>query len=350
MDHRCFKVATSLRDAGFEPLILCDQPRQTLGPAWQGFAIRKLTSVSHLDRFGLAFALFHIRLAGILLTTSSALWISLDCPPLLTMAVIGKLRRKTVVYDSHELFTQTPLVLSRPSRRRFWNFWHNTGLSLVRHVISVSPTCVAWFHSHFPGHQLFLLPNAPPLRREAPLAKAPVSIPRLVFQGGLRVASGLPETFIAMRSLPQWTLDIYGNGPERASLTLAAKQAGLTDRTVFHGQIPFEALREPMAQAHIGIHLMQPICESFALTLANKLFDYVHAGLPVLLSDNPAHRAFLDKHKVGIAVDSFSPEAIAAGLKTLAEGWQGFHEACLIAREEWHWQAFAQGLPAFFKT
>ncbi len=356
MDHRCYKLASSLRRMGFEPIILCDKPRHALGEAWSGFDIRILSPVSHLDSFAKAFAIFHLRLFVTLLFTRSKTWISLDCPPLFTLAAMGKLRGAEVVYDSHELFPETPMVLSRPARKRFWTLWHDAGVRLVRRIIAVSPACADWFARKYPGHALFLLPNAPPLKAQAPVAQAPSGSQgiRLIFQGGLRVASGLPETFAAMAlpypGMQELSLDIYGDGPERPSLEAAAQRCGVQDRVRFHGQVPFEALREPMGRAHIGIHLMQPVCGSFALTLANKLFDYAHAGLPVLLSDNPSHQALLRDSKVGVAVDSFSPEAIAKGLQALVEGWDGFHGECLRAREIWHWETFADDLPSFLEN
>jgi glycosyltransferase involved in cell wall biosynthesis len=350
IDHRCFKLATSLREAGMQPIIYCDQPRKPLGAAWAGFDIRILSRISHLESFARAFTIFHFRLFFTLLFTRAKIWIALDCPPLLTLALVGRLRGATVIYDSHELFTQTPMVLSRPSRRRFWTFWHDTSLKMIRRIIAVSPTSVQWFDRHYPGHQIFLLPNAPPLRTDFLLATSPQGTPHIVFQGGLRVASGLSETFTALFKLPvnsNFSLDIYGDGPERQRLEEASRRAEVDSRVVFHGQVPFEMLRDVMPKYNLGIHLMQPICESFALTLANKLFDYAHAGLPMLLSDNPAHQAFLKQFPVGIAVDSFSPQAIAEGLAQLAANWQYHHEACLKAREVWHWQAFAKDLPAF---
>lgn len=354
IDHRCFKLATSLRDAGMRPTIYCDRPRKPLGSAWSGFDIRILSQASHLESFARAFAFFHFRLFFTLLFTRAKIWIALDCPPLLTLALVGRLRGATVIYDSHELFTQTPMVLSRPSRRRFWTFWHDASLKLVRRIIAVSPTSVQWFDRNYPGHQIFLLPNAPQSRTDGSMAMPPVAQTsiRLIYQGSLRTGSGLAETVSAL-ALPHppvlaaTTLDIYGDGAERQNLEAVASNFGLLSRIRFHGQVPFESLQAPMVAAHIGLNLVQPICENFALTLANKLFDYAHAGLPMLLSDNPAHQAFLKQFPVGIAVDSFSPQAIAEGLAQLAANWQYHHEACLKAREVWHWQAFAKDLPAF---
>jgi len=349
MDYRCYKEAVSLSQAGFEPIILCDKPLHALGSVWKGMRIRELTPISHLRHFALAFLWFHIRLIGVLLFTRSKYWISLDCAPLLTLGLMGKLRGATVVYDSHELFTQTPMVLSRPGRRRFWTFWHDFGLRFVPRVTVVSPSFIEWFQSRFPKHRYLLLPNAPPLQNPPPIIPGPRpgETVRLIYQGGLRHGSGLLETVQALKSWRPGALQVYGKGPERAALDTLIAEGQLASRVIFHGQVPFEALKEPMIQSHIGLNLVQPICGNFALTLANKLFDYIHVGLPVLLSDNPAHRAFLKENPVGLAVDSFSPQAIAEGLQALTDHWESYHAACLKAREHWHWQGFARELPAF---
>jgi glycosyltransferase involved in cell wall biosynthesis len=352
MDHRCHKLATSLRDLGYHPIILCDKPKHPLGKAWNGFDIRELTQVSHLDRFAKAFILFQLRLAWFLLWTRSRIWISLDCPPLLTLALFSRLRRTTAIYDSHEIFTETPMVLSRPARKWFWTRWHDGGLKFTKRIITVSPAIIEWFKQRYSGHQYWLLPNAPYLD-STPIKDEWIQPPfKIVFQGGLRVASGLAETFQALGSDPElqeFTMEIYGDGLQKAHLENAAIQFGVNDRIRFHGQVPFETLPAAMSQAHIGIHLMQPVCDSFSLTLANKLFDYVHRGLPVLLSDNPSHRDFLKSHPIGVTVDSFDPISIAKGLRTIKAQWKEMRAACSPARERWNWGAFAKGLPEFIE-
>lgn len=349
-DHRCFKLASSLKELGYDPVIYCDLPRNPLGDAWKAFRIRPLTKASHYHGFGKAFLPFLIGLTRPVWSSRGRTWLVLDCPPLFWVALIGRLRGKQVVYDSHEIFLETPLVMGRRSRRVFWRLWHDGGMALIHKMIAVSPLCADYFRSHYPGKRIFHLPNAPrptpPPAGDKPDMRSGVS---LVFQGGLRVATGLEETLIAMASLPRYRLEIFGFGPEEADLKEKAAAPGLEGRVRFHGAIPFEALRPHMEAAHIGLHLMQPICESFALTLANKLFDYVHALTPVLLSDNPAHREFLKRHPVGVAVDSFSPEAIRAGLETLAAGLEDYREACRQARDAWQWDRFAAGLQGFLE-
>jgi glycosyltransferase involved in cell wall biosynthesis len=263
----------------------------------------------------------------------------------LWLALWGRLRGRRVVYDSHELFLETPMVLSRRSRRAFWSFWENAGFALIRRCVTVSPNILARLKARHPRVRFHLLPNMPGGEPEA-IVPAPKDGPvRLVYQGGLRKASGLPELIAALRDRPGIRLDVYGGGSEAGFLREATRVSEISDRVSFHGVVPFEKLPALMAGAHAGIHLVQPTCDSFALTWSNKIFDYARAGVPVLFSDNPAHRALLEEFRVGVVADAFSPAAIGAALDRLLADRDGYAEACRAARERWRWETFFHGIP-----
>ncbi len=301
-DHRCHKLAKSLRQLGAKPVIYCDKPVHALGPAWEGFDVRVLTRESHQRKFFPVFLSFLLRLTPVLWRSPARVWISLDAPPFFWLAFWGKLRRRLVIYDSHELFLETPMVLNRPSRRVFWWLWEQGGFALISKAITVSPAIVKRLRERHPRVDFYLLPNMPFLAPPPSIEKPPIARDlRLIFQGGLRVATGLPELFFAMKSRADSHLDVYGAGTEESSLRQAVRDAGIGDHVVFHGAVPFERLPDLIARAHIGVHLMQPVGGSFALTWANKIFDYVQAHVPVLLSDNPAHRELLREFRVGVA-------------------------------------------------
>ncbi len=348
-DHRCFKWAKSLRQWGEHPVIYCDQPRHALGEAWSGFDVRILTRRSHLQEFLPVFAAFWRRLAPALWRTPARIWIALDAPPLLGLAFIGKLRRRTVIYDAHELFLETPMVLSRPGRRIFWWLWEQGGFALIARAVTVSPPILARLQQHHRAVGFYLLPNMPfrVSRPSEPNRDVPHGEIRLIFQGGLRTASGLPELFAALAERPACRLDIYGDGVEGDNVRAAARHEHLGERVAFHGAVPFESLPATLERAHLGVHLMQPVCGSFALTWANKIFDYVHGLCPVLLSDNPAHQSLLHEFRVGVTVDAFSTSAIGGGIDALLAGYPAFVAACRRAREQWHWEAFAANLGPF---
>jgi glycosyltransferase involved in cell wall biosynthesis len=71
--------------------------------------------------------------------------------------------------------------------------------------------------------------------------------------------------------------------------------------------------------ADAGHALYEPvhINNVYITTASNKLLEYLAAGLPVLVSDRPGLRAFVEKYECGLTADESSPESIAAAVNAL---------------------------------
>lgn len=52
---------------------------------------------------------------------------------------------------------------------------------------------------------------------------------------------------------------------------------------------------------------------------SNRLYEAMAAGLPVIVSDFPDWRRFMDEHRCGLAVDPDDPRAVAAALRRLCD-------------------------------
>lgn len=107
---------------------------------------------------------------------------------------------------------------------------------------------------------------------------------RLVAMGRLVPAKQFDQLINAFALLadefPEWTLHIYGEGPERENLTRRAELVGLKDRIFFPGRT--EAPWQDLAQAQL-----------FALTSAyegfpNVLLEAMTLGLPCVTVDCPS--------------------------------------------------------------
>ena len=59
---------------------------------------------------------------------------------------------------------------------------------------------------------------------------------------------------------------------------------------------------------------MPPTSYSKAEALPNKLFDFVGAGLAVVVGPTPAMAEFVRDHGVGLVTRSFEPDEVAADL------------------------------------
>lgn len=334
---------------GYHPVVLCDKPKTKLGPLWDSIEIKILVPSSHLDGFLKTFFLFQWKLFLYLLKTSSPLWIAEDCPPLLTTALIGKFRSREVIYDSHEIFLETPNVNRNLIRKYFWKVWHNLGIYLIHRIITVSPNYVEYFKIKFPNKKYFLLPNVPLksniYRKIKPLDE---SI-NLIYQGYIRKDSNLEFLLMSLKKNKNYYLKIVGQGIETSHFKELTKKLNLEKQVKFIDTVPFEELNKLIANSDIGINILQPQCISFDLTWGNKMFDYLQAGIPTLLGTTTSISELLKEHPIGIQVDGNNPASITEGLKKLVLQYSQYSDYCFKQREYFVWENHEENLKHFIQ-
>ncbi len=352
-DYRCFKIATTFNKFGYSPTILCDKPLHPLGSKWNPFKVQILTKENHFQGFFKAWLLFHFRLTPILFRTTSSIWIIEDGAPLFWAALIGKIRGKNIIYDAREILLHTPAIQNRLSRFWLWAIWLKLGENFASSLLTVSPGFANYYRKKHPDKNIFLVPNVPSQNHPGKNTKNFISVMtdakilpnnintiKLIYTGALRPGSGLIQTIQAISNTPEYHLDIYGAGSEDIILKSLVNQLKLVERVKFFGSIPFEKLPKVISEAHIGLHLLESTCLSFDLTLSNKIFDYVHQGIPVLLSNTKAHQDFNIEAKIGIVLNSFESLDILNGLKEIRNQYSEFQLNCQKATEIWNWENF----------
>ena len=63
--------------------------------------------------------------------------------------------------------------------------------------------------------------------------------------------------------------------------------------------MPFDQLRRCTAAADVGLSLDRSTAGNFKFSLPNKLFDYLHAGIPVVCSDLPVAGRLVREERIG---------------------------------------------------
>ncbi len=99
---------------------------------------------------------------------------------------------------------------------------------------------------------------------------------KLVYCGNMSCSYDLETVIQAVKEWPEATLDLAGNGPDRARLEALA---GGCTRIRFHGYLDESALAQLLDSCTIGIIPMFP--ES-CVTIPGKLADYAAAGLRIV--------------------------------------------------------------------
>jgi len=131
---------------------------------------------------------------------------------------------------------------------------------------------------------------------------------------------GLDNAFVALTQLPlDISLHIQGRLPRDRRAVVGARmhELGIADRVVVHS--PYSAEQAVMeASPHtIGLCLEYPGIRNQEITVSNKIFDYMMAGLPVVSSDLPGLAGVVDRSHGGVLYRSGDASDLAAKISML---------------------------------
>lgn len=281
-----------------------------------------------------------------------------DAAMLLPALLAARRSGAKLVYDSHELATGVPY------RDRAWAAVvasaERIGVLRADAVITVSDGIAARLRDRYrlrrPPAVIRNLPDLPlpgaaparDLRRELGVGDAPL----ILHQGAVAAGRGCETLLRALVLLPGAHLLYLGaEGPYAEQLHAVAGEAGVSGRTHLLGPVPPEALLSHTAQADVGVSLLEDSCENHRLALPNKLFEYVAAGLPVVVADLPEAARLVREHGIGWAADPADPAAVAAALRTALaqQDDEGLQRRLARARSELSWEREKQRLLAVYE-
>lgn len=177
-----------------------------------------------------------------------------------------------------------------------------------------------------------------PLRAGSPPGKGPRSGPfEVVYCGSLGLNQKLD---MAIRSCAMWPAEtrllLIGNADTQTGQLLKelAVSFGVQERVVFTGWMESQAAERRMAEADLGLGLLDMSSEQLrtALGASNKRYQYMKAGLPQIGDLNPGIQELLEGSRIGTCLRSHDPQelgAVVSGyvldpLRGLAEGARAF--------------------------
>jgi glycosyltransferase involved in cell wall biosynthesis len=181
-----------------------------------------------------------------------------------------------------------------------------------------------------PRERWTLVGNTPDLARLPPVSKAAPpwaeAFPGrliLLFTGILVGDRGLDVAIHGLARLleargPVAALVVAGDGPARSGFEACAREAGVADAVRFLGWTPHEELAALWRAADVGILPFRD-CAHIQTTLANKLFDFMATGLPVLACDVRPMRRVLSETGAGLTFPPGDAAGFAAAVGRLLD-------------------------------
>jgi glycosyltransferase involved in cell wall biosynthesis len=173
----------------------------------------------------------------------------------------------------------------------------------------------------------------------------------ILYQGGVQPERGLTELVQALALLPEDHVLIFlgfNLGNYQETIHREIDRLKLQPRVHLLDALPREELLDATASADVGVQLLAGLNLNHRLTLPNKLFEYMMAGLPFISTDWPEVGRVVRQTGAGVAITAITPEAIAAGIRQVLTDpaqYMNMREAGLAAaRTEFNWERQASKL------
>jgi glycosyltransferase involved in cell wall biosynthesis len=261
-----------------------------------------------------------------------------DYPLLQTAVLLKEKLTSRLVYDSHEIYIKT-----------INQFFPTTGLSSIIYgkflialntiyhsllekkyikevdlMVTVCESFANYFKQKFDLNNVVVLKNCPLISNRISKTnklKEKIGLPTsdkiLLYQGVINPGRGLKELIESAKFFDKNThLVILGFGPSKLHFQEMTKDLGLVN-VHFVDKVSFDELLYFTSSADIGILLIESFNLSKQLTLPNKVFEYMAAGIPFITNKLPEASKIAIEENCGYIIDDSTPEVIAKEINSI---------------------------------
>lgn len=283
--------------------------------------------------------------------------------------VAARLTRAKLVYDAHELVVPEEGV---PLSRRDLVFYRLERWAVRRATLVIAangerarimqlhhglrePPLVIRNIAPVPG-EVFgpegVLRHYPALRRRDP------GRVRLVYQGDMSLIRNLDVFVSALGRLDdRFELVLVGGGGDLPKLQAQVQAEGLSERVIFLGRVPRSHLHDVLRTCDIGIITYPEKGLNYVYCEPNKLYEYAHAGLPVIATCQPSLRRVIDEYRIGMVVACDGPSShermeiqVVAAIEEVAKRSGEYQARIVEFLRDYRWEVERQRLQAAVAT
>lgn len=352
-DQRMIRICSTLQQMGFKVMVIAREFNDSLPLEQYPFAAKRLRC--HWRKGVMQYAEFNLRLMFSLLWCKTDYFLANDLDTLGPNYFVSKLQGKYLFYDTHEYFTGVPELRDSPLKRKCWKALENFIFPKLKIVYTVNESVKNKYRDEY-GNEIGIVRNVPVTSLMLP-SERPASWQNkivLLLQGaGINEGRGGLELMQAMQFLPDNYLLVYiGSGNQWELLQQKRIEQNLENRVEFIGKLPPSKLKQYTPHAHIGFSLDSFEDLNCLFNLPNKIFDYIHAGVPVIATDIPEVGRILKQYSVGIRLLNNKPETIAAAVKEMMmddAAYDLYKASCTAAAKALCWENEKEKLATIYK-
>jgi len=244
--------------------------------------------------------------------------------------------RCALIYDAHEYIRGLGSIDAQ--RRDAYAELESEFINSADSVITVSESIASRIQlDHKLSVKPFLVLNAPSQTRIQVTVLSPSlrkvcnlgpEVPLVIYSGGIHISRGMDLLVSSLEFMPKVHLAMTSNRQSWyiEELKARASAIGAANRLHFVPYVSPEDVVPYISTANIGISPLPADVVNYDLALPNKLFDYIQAGLPLVVSNCAEVSKLIEHFPLGQTFDWQDPKALAIAVISVLSQMEEFRK------------------------
>lgn len=317
-DQRVARTCSVLQNQGFEVLLIGRKLKNSLSIE-RDYKIKRLKFA--VNKGFVFYFCYNFRLFWYLLFKKVDIFFANDLDTLLANGLLARIKRKPLIYDSHEFFVGVPELQDYPFKKAVWRWVEKINFGRINDFITVNDSIAELYEKQYKG-EINVVRNVPQILSNNNSFEIDKTIFQdkfvVVMQGaGINVNRGYEEAVLSMQYLENVLLLIIGSGDVIDALKEMSKTHNLESKVKFLDKMPYPQMMAYTRNANVGMSLDKATSINYELSLPNKLFDYIQAQIPIISTDIKEVAKIINQYNIGIIVPNHEPKQIAQTIDEL---------------------------------
>lgn len=255
-----------------------------------------------------------------------------DLPTLFPASKISKRLNCKLIYDSHEIYTETLNQFFPRNSSGIKKYLYTILIFLMRKhgvsiekkyipltnvFITVNQSLLTYFSERYQINKGLVIMNLPKLNQQN--NQPAIDFRKqfnweansiiVLYQGQLNEGRGLKLVLEAFKFLDDsFKLILIGNGSLQIDLNKWVDENSYSNRIKFIDTVSLDKLPAHTKGADVGMNILENYNLSKELASPNKLFEYIHAEIPVIASFSKENIRVFEKFNIGLMTNNIPKE------------------------------------------
>ncbi len=349
-DQRMNRICNSLQTAGYDVLLIGRTHKNSPALSQKSFQQKRFTC--WLTKGKWFYLEYNIKLLFTLLFTKADVYCAIDLDSILPNLIISKLKRKKRVYDAHELFCEMEEVYTRPAIYKIWKTIEKFCVPHFNNGYTIGNFYAAEYKKMY-NKNYEVVRNASILTTILPTIEKSKE-PYILYQGAVNKGRSF-DTLIPAMQYVNCKMIICGNGNYFMQTKELVAKYNLQHKIEMKGYVEPTALKEITKNALVGITIFSDESKSLSnyLSMGNRFFDYMHAGVPQICVNYPEYQKVNNEFEIAVLVPDLQTKTLANAINSLLENeplHKTLQQNTIACRKTYCWQQEEIKLLQFYKN